>query len=425
MHKENVDYLVIGAGVTGLAFANFAPRGSRVLVVERQHEPGGYCRTVHRDGFVWDYSGHFFHFRHDDIRAFLLERMPGSEVREIRRRAAILYEGRHIDYPFQKNIHQLPFDDFLDCLYELVFRPRSDGPAHSFRQMLHQRFGRGIAERFLEPYNEKLYACSLDTLDADAMGRFFPHADLADIVRNMRFPDDSGYNATFLYPRRGAFEYVRALLRDLEPDAVSCDEEVVSVDLDAHVARTNRREIAYGALVSTAPLVKLYDMVSMPWDRAVYTWNRVLVFNLGFDRKGLRDLHWLYVPDRSLCFYRVGFYDNIFGDDRMSLYVEIGLPAGEPVDPAATLPRVLADLAEAGIVTDQRLVAWHSVVMDPAYVHVRRAAQEDTRARLAELARRDVYSIGRYGGWKYCAIEDNIVEARALAERLTASRTPR
>jgi hypothetical protein len=28
-----------------------------------------------------------------------------------------------------------------------------------------------------------------------------------------------------------------------------------------------------------------------------------------------------------------------------------------------------------------------------------------------------VYSIGRYGSWTYCSIEDNIVEARALAEQ--------
>ena len=52
--------------------------------------------------------------------------------------------------------------------------------------MLYARFGRGIAEKFLIPYNEKLYACDLATLDKDAMGRFFPHADLTDIVRNMR-----------------------------------------------------------------------------------------------------------------------------------------------------------------------------------------------------------------------------------------------
>jgi hypothetical protein len=29
-----------------------------------------------------------------------------------------------------------------------------------------------------------------------------------------------------------------------------------------------------------------------------------------------------------------------------------------------------------------------------------------------------VYSVGRYGGWTYCSIEDNIVETRALAATL-------
>ena len=38
--------------------------------------------------------------------------------------------------------------------------------------MLYAKFGRGICERFLIPYNEKLYACDLAELDKDAMGRF-------------------------------------------------------------------------------------------------------------------------------------------------------------------------------------------------------------------------------------------------------------
>ena len=49
------------------------------------------------------------------------------------------------------------------------------------------------------------------TLDRDAMGRFFPHADLTDVIRNMKVADNRSYNSTFTYPEGGAFEYVRAL----------------------------------------------------------------------------------------------------------------------------------------------------------------------------------------------------------------------
>lgn len=144
----------------------------------------------------------------------------------------------------------------------------------------------------------------------------------------------------------------------------------------------------------------------------------MLVFNLGFDGKGPKDLHWLYVPDPARAFYRVGFYDNIFGSPRMSLYVELGFPKDARLDVAAERKRVLAGLRAEGIVTTQRLVAEHHVVMNPAYVHITRRSMAEHARLAAELEKAGVYSIGRYGGWTYCSIEDNLVEARALMTTL-------
>jgi hypothetical protein len=80
--------------------------------------------------------------------------------------------------------------------------------------------------------------------------------------------------------------------------------------------------------------------------------------------------------------------------------------------------RVLADLKRLGVITDHRLVAEHSVVMDPAYVHITQRSLVEHARITAELRERGVYSIGRYGGWTYCSIEDNIVEARELVAGL-------
>src|SRR5262249_13174656 len=58
--------VAIGAGVSGLSFANWWRErhpGADVVILEAEPEPGGYCRTVVDAGFVWDYSGHFFHFK--------------------------------------------------------------------------------------------------------------------------------------------------------------------------------------------------------------------------------------------------------------------------------------------------------------------------------------------------------------------------
>jgi hypothetical protein len=142
------------------------------------------------------------------------------------------------------------------------------------------------------------------------------------------------------------------------------------------------------------------------------------VFNLGFDRKGRTDVHWMYFPDRARVFYRVGWYDNILQTDRMSLYVEIGASGGARFDVDALRARVLADLAAEGIVTDHQLVAHHHVVLDPAYCHITKRSLAETARLRTLLAASDVHSVGRYGGWTYCSIEDNLIETRALADRL-------
>jgi protoporphyrinogen oxidase len=422
---DSVQTLIVGAGISGLATAA-ALEDAEYLVLEADAEIGGYCKTVRREGFVWDYSGHFFHFKHPEIEAWLRERMAGQEIRVVQKRSFIAYKGALIDFPFQKNIHQLPKQDLIDCLYDLYFArvpaellgagapPRA--PETNFKEMLYARFGRSIAEKFLIPYNEKLYACDLATLDRDAMGRFFPHAELTDIVRNMKSADNSSYNSTFTYPEGGAFEYVKALASAVRPTAIACGEALRSIDLATKVARTSRRELRFERLVSSAPFNRLVQMAGLAHDPSVFSSNKVLVFNLGFDRKGPSGVHWIYYPDPATVFYRVGFYDNIFDTDRLSLYVEIGLPSGAAVDVEATRARVLADLEREGVTHGHRLIAHHAVVMDPAYVHITAASIAEQRRLASVLRGHGVHSIGRYGGWTYCSIEDNLVEARALVQ---------
>src|SRR6266478_3918316 len=117
---DSVRHLIVGAGVSGLALAA-ALRDRDYLVLEADSQIGGYCKTVVRDGFTWDYSGHFFHFKHPEIEAWLRARMPGQTIRTINKKTFIRYGQRLIDFPFQKNIHQLPQDEFIDCLHDLYF----------------------------------------------------------------------------------------------------------------------------------------------------------------------------------------------------------------------------------------------------------------------------------------------------------------
>lgn len=411
-------YLVLGAGMSGLGFAQFI-EDDDVLILEAHEEPGGYCKTVHQDGFTWDYSGHFFHFKYKAIEEWLSGRMGEDEIRTIHRQSRIYYGDRLLDFPFQKNIHQLPQEEFLICLRDLVGTLEEQPESANFKELVTNRFGQGIADRFLIPYNEKLYACPLETLDVNAMGRFFPWADVQGVVKNFVEPDNASYNATFTYPRGGAIQYVNALLKGLRDDQLLLGEAVTGIDLASKTATTSKgRTIHWEHIVSSAPLDRLLQMVDRPAPDGLLTANKVLVFNLGFDRKGWDVPHWIYFPQPEISFYRIGFYDNIFGTDRMSLYVELGYASDEEPDIDATRARVLADLERCGVIDGHKLVSHHHVTLDPAYVHISKASLDFVDETRHTLGLAGVHSIGRYGGWTYCSIEDNLREAMALSDKL-------
>ena len=248
---REIDSLIIGAGISGLTYAGHCK--NEYLIVEKDKSPGGMCRTFYQDGYVWDYAGHFFHFKTDEIRRYFESRIPKNQIVSCKKNTKIFYKGEYIDYPFQMNIHQLPKDEFIECLYDLHFRNKLD-KYDSFEKMLYVKFGKGITEKFLKPYNEKLYACDLDMLDVDAMGRFFPYASEAEIIRNMKENNQCSYNDFFEYPKSGAQQFVDILLADIEKKRLLLGVAVKSIDLMTHTAYlSNGETVLYKKLINTKP----------------------------------------------------------------------------------------------------------------------------------------------------------------------------
>ncbi|ETD72639.1 LPS biosynthesis protein [Pelistega indica] len=425
---QTCKYLVIGAGVSGLTFANFI-NDKDYLIVEKSQEPGGFCRTIYQDGYIWDYAGHFFHFATDKIKNFFKNKIKDDELVYKKKCTKIFYNGLIIDFPFQANIHQLEKSEFIDCLYDLYFREKQGSKEvfESFLQMLYGKFGISITEKFLKPYNEKLYACDLDMLDQDAMGRFFPYADIGQVIRNFKNDYSGSYNAEFMYPKRGAMVFVDALSEGIDRDKIILGEQVTSINLETKVATTNKnRQIKFEYIINSSPLNQFLGLFegNTSYKEFINTlsWNKVLVFNLGFAKKSsIKDIHWAYIPSKDINFYRVGFYDNILDSDKLSMYVEIGLSANQQIDIDEQLKLTLINLKKLGIVDeDNELLSHATIMMDPAYVHVDSKLEETKQLLKSELQKHNVFVMGRYGDWKYCSIEDSMRDALALTEKFNA-----
>jgi protoporphyrinogen oxidase len=380
--------LIVGGGITGLSAASFLPH-SDYLVLEKDSTPGGYCKTTIRGEYTWDYSGHFFHFNSSEIKDYVLENME-SEMLQVTKITDIDYNKNIIDFPFQFNIDQLPEEEYKECLADLDNLGEAD--LTTFKSFVRSTLGKGICDKFIIPYNEKLYACNLDELEYDSMGRFFPKSK------------SKSYNDTFIYPKGGSYEYIKSVLKRVDSSKILLNTQLLELDLENKIAKTTKGDIKFQQLISTLPFNKINPNPKL-------SANKVAVFNLGFDKGSPIKTHWRYFPGSEV-FYRVGFYNNILGQEKLSLYVEVGLTKHQPVDSNVLLEQVLADLKKCNIITDQQLVEHQFLTMNPAYVHITKESKQIYSEWCQKYNPKGIYSIGRYGSWTYCSIEDNIIEAK-------------
>ena len=412
MNKE-VDILIVGGGITGISLASFLG-DTDYLIVERDSELGGYCKTTIRNGFVWDYSGHFFHFNNQDIKDYVLENM-GCDVIEVTKKTHINYKNNIIDFPFQNNIHQLPINEFVECLYDLY--NKKDGEITTFTDFVKNTLGESICDKFIIPYNQKLYACDLDKLDYDAMGRFFPKpTNFNDLLLQLKNKNKTeSYNDTFIYPTGGSIEFVKSILKRVDGSKISLSTEIFEIDLENKIAKSNNGDIKFNKLVNTMPFDIFMKLTGEKVDNL--TSNKVVVFNLGFDKPSEVKSNWVYYPGDEI-FYRIGFYNNIFDTDQMSLYIEIGMEKNQEFSEKYLLNKVLEDLVKVGIVDGHNLIDYQMIVMNPAYVHITKESKETYNSWSKKNNPNGLFSIGRYGSWTYCSIEDNIIQAKELSSKI-------
>ena len=388
--------LIIGGGITGLSAASFLSH-SDYLILEKDSIPGGYCKTTIRGDYTWDYSGHFFHFNNPEIKDYVLENME-SEMLQVTKITDIDYKGNIIDFPFQFNIDQLPEQEYKECLADLDNLGETD--LSTFKSFVRSTLGKGICDKFIIPYNEKLYACDLDELEYDSMGRFFPKSK------------SKSYNDTFIYPKGGSYEYIKSVLKRLDSNKILLNTELLELDLENKIAKTNKGDIKFEQLISTLPFNKINPNPKL-------SANKVAVFNLGFNKGSDIKTHWRYFPGDEI-FYRVGFYNNILGQEKLSLYVEIGTKVDRKLNESELLMQVLADLEDCSIIEDgvHELVSHQFLIMNPAYVHITKESKEIYNEWCQKYNPKGIYSIGRYGSWTYCSIEDNIIEAQQTVKIL-------
>jgi len=452
----HVRTLILGGGMSGLSCAYHLKSDYQLL--EKSDEPGGLSRSIKQDGFVFDHTGHLLHLR-NPYTLDLIPKLLGNNIVKNVRNAWIYSSGTYTRYPFQANTYGLPKRVIEECIKGLVDAQlknpspsplpggegnlkkapspsgrgsKGEGVPESLRHWVLRTFGRGFGKYFFFPYNEKLWTVSSDVLTAEWVAPFVPKPSISEAVEGA-FSDRTqqyGYNATFLYPREGGIQSLAfAIAEPLAKERLRLKQEVKAVDLNKKQVTTASGEtISYDFLVTSLPLIRFLSMTgNLPPEAAraakQLRWTSVYNLNLGVQRSRLTDKHWVYFPEKKYIFYRVGFPMNF--SDKMtppgcsSMYIEIAYTPGHPPDDKKALQSCLQGLYDCGLVDRKDKIISQLLLHIPiAYVIFDKNRTAATRTLLSYLQSQNVYSIGRFGAWKYSYMEEAILEGKATAETI-------
>ncbi len=418
--------LILGAGLTGLSAAVHL-RDHRVpcRLLERSTEVGGHARTREVRGFRFDLTGHLLHLRDPALRERVLGWLDGDGL-ELDRRSRVQSRGTLTRYPFQSNAHGLPPRVAYDCVMGfLAARTAPPGPPpRSFAEFCRQRFGDGISEHFMIPYNERLWGVPADEIACDWCDRFVPVPTVEQVIAGAvgLADEEVGYNARFLYPRRGIGALATAMHRELGWTA-ELGVAPTAVDLAHREVHFPDGVARYEALVSTIPLPSLVRLlVAAPTEiraaAAALRATHLHYLDVGVEAPARADHHWVYLPEPEQPFYRIGCYSNLSPElappGKSNYYVELVDRAPPALD--RLVPRVAAALRALGYIGPTDAIGFvEARRLEPAYVlldHHHAAAT----AQLHEFfAAHGVFSAGRYGGWNYSSMEDALAFGRDAA----------
>jgi protoporphyrinogen oxidase len=234
-----------------------------------------------------------------------------------------------------------------------------------------------------------------------------------------------------MYPRHGG---IGALANQLSRGLnVSLNSEVVEVRPSGKAVRVKYRrdgeikEIASEKMLSSIPLPELVGILHDPPEEVEkaagsLVYNSLVCVNIGVERPGIIDKHWLYFPEEKFVFNRVSFPMNFSEHttpgDRSSILVEMTHREAS-TDPERLRDRVVEDLEETGIITARdKIEVCDTSTFKYAYVIYDLDHGKNVGIIHDYLESSNIIPIGRFGEWEYFNMDKAILSGKDAASRV-------
>ncbi len=392
---RRVRYLILGAGPAGLAFAISLLRQGETsfLVLEKEAQAGGLCKSTQADGFPLDMAGcHLLEYKNQEAAEFVFSFLPKSEWQKHERHNSIDLNGTLMGFPFEANIWQLPAQQRERYLADMRQAPARLGEPmpDNLYDWAYWNFGKSMAEDYFIPYNRKIWPDDLRQIGTYWLYKLPPisYEDVENSCSEARSPEKYAAHKTFYYPKQYGFgEAFRRMERELG-EHVLLNTPVRSLD---YQSRTVNGRYQAEVIINTVPWPEI-DAGFPQAMREKIAQLQYTSLDVAYHAERL-DTHTqaIYYPNPDVAHHRAILRYNY----------NAGWPGYWTESNAARTPLGQKDV-------------FHSQYAYPANTLQK---PESISALLRWAREHQIYGLGRWGEWEHWNCDTVISRAIALAER--------
>lgn len=309
--EKSLRYLIIGAGPAGLSMANLLLQHGieDFLVIEKESEAGGLCRSADVDGSPFDIGGgHFLDVRRPSVDKFLFEFMPLEEWDRYTRNSKIAINGTMIGSPIEANIWQMKESDQVEYIKSVVLAGCNQGlpKPEKFIDWITWKLGRRIAEDYMIPYNQKMFGEDLNELGTywlDKLPDVSTDETIISCLQKKAYGKQPGH-AEFYYPKKYGYGELWRRMADRLGDRIIYNTAADSLDTGRRMVNS---EYSADYIINTAPWTSFKHITDIPDTvrKCIGKLKHSSTVMEYHPEKLDSDAHWIYYPDPKLSYHRI------------------------------------------------------------------------------------------------------------------------
>lgn len=310
---EDMRNAVLGAGITGLSCAAILQdAGESVTIFESEKKAGGLARSLVKDGFVFDFAGgHVFNTKWADIKKWVFRYLAESEWQYNIRYCKVWYSKKTVtDYPFELGLHKLPIDEAIECLSDFFEQQVKKEPEpDNLHDWFIWRFGKAIADKYLIPYNHKIWGIAPKDLSPIWVQGKMPLPSAREILTAVLKKDsneDKTAHSRFYYPKKdGIQSWIDSIANTLTE--LKLENPVVNIEKVSGGWKVNGEGV-FNRVISTIPLPELAKVLGKAMPPTIDSQVKKLRYNswtatyYDYDLTNAIEefVSWIYLPGREI-----------------------------------------------------------------------------------------------------------------------------